>query len=102
MLFNRRPCCGAGFDPGMQSGPFGGCGGGCGCGCDPIMEPCIEKCVKRDFCHEVKHICPVHTRIINNHIFRHVYDPQFTQSEENVVTNLDPGSCCNALMNTNY
>lgn len=53
MLFNRRPCCGGCFDPGMQPGPC--CGFGGGCGCDPIIEPCIEKCVKRDFCHEVKH-----------------------------------------------
>lgn len=99
MLFNRRACC----DPGVQpmpfgagfGGGFGGFGGGCGCGCDPIVEPMIEKCVKRDFCHEVQHVCPIHTRVINNHIFRHVYSPQFTQSEENVVANIDLGSCCN-------
>ncbi len=60
----------------------------------PIVEPPIERCVKRDLCHEVKHICPIHTRIINNHIVRHTYSPQFTCSEQNVVTNLQLGSCC--------
>lgn len=67
------------------------------CGNDPIMEDPIERCVRRDICHEVKHICPVHTKVINNHICRHVYVPCFSCSEENVVTNLDQGSCCNFM-----
>ena len=61
----------------------------CGCGCDmnnnmnmdmnynynmnncPIMEPAIEKCVQKDIYHEVEHICPINTKIINNHIYKH-------------------------------
>ena len=34
------------------------------------------------------------TRIINNHIFRHTYQPRYTCCEENVVTNQQCGSCC--------
>lgn len=40
------------------------------------------------------HICPIHTRVINNHIIQHNYTPEYTCSEENTVTNVDPG-CCN-------
>lgn len=39
------------------------------------------------------HVCPIHTRIINNHIYEHTYRPEYTTSEENVVTNIDPGCC---------
>lgn len=65
------------------------------CGCDPIVEQPIERCVERNICHKVQHICPIHTRIINNHIYEHTYTPEYTCSEENTVTNIDPGSCCN-------
>ena len=37
------------------------------------------------------HVCPIHTRIINNHIYEHTYRPEYTCSEENTVTNIDPG-----------
>jgi len=61
----------------------------------PVIEPGRERCVQRNIVHEVKHICPINTRIINNHIFRHTYQPRYTCSEENVVTNQQCGSCCN-------
>ena len=60
----------------------------------PIMEPGRERVVQRNIVHEVKHICPMNTRIINNHIFRHTYQPRYTCCEENVVTNQQCGSCC--------
>ena len=49
----------------------------CGCGCprqmempqaQPIMEPVITKCIEKEFHHEVKHCCPIHTHVINKHI----------------------------------
>ena len=61
------------------------------CGCDPIIEQPIERCVERNICHKVEHVCPIHTRIINNHIIEHTYRPEYTCSEENTVTNIDPG-----------
>jgi len=61
----------------------------------PIIEPGRERIVNRTFVHEVPHICPMNTRIINNHVYRHTYQPRYTCCEENVVTNEQCGSCCN-------
>ena len=60
-----------------------------------IVEPGRERIVNRTFVHEVPHICPMNTRIINNHIYRHTYQPRYTCCEENVVTQQQCGSCCN-------
>ena len=91
MLFNRRPFFGM-----EQAGPMMGPDmfDNCGCKMEPIIEQPIERCVRRDFCHEIQHVCPIHTRIINNHIFRHTYVPHYTCSEENICSNIDQGSCC--------
>ena len=69
-----------GYDMGMMTGP--------------VMEPGRERVVQRNIVHEVKHVCPINTRIINNHIYRHTYQPRYTCCEENVVTNQQCGSCC--------
>ena len=61
---------------------------------NPIVEPGRERIVNRTFVHEVPHVCPINTRIINNHIFRHTYQPRYTCCEENVVTQQQCGSCC--------
>lgn len=63
----------------------------------PVYETPIERVVERNICHEVRHVCPINTRIINNHIIRHTYCPKYTCCEQNVVTNLDQGSCCNFM-----
>ena len=60
----------------------------------PIVEPGRERIVNRTFVHEVPHVCPINTRIINNHIYRHTYQPRYTCCEENVVTQQQCGSCC--------
>lgn len=70
------------------------------CGCDrpqmecPIVEPTVNKCVEKEFYHEVPHVCPVHTHVINRHIYKHTYTPEFTCSEENQIVNLDNNGCC--------
>ena len=64
------------------------------CGCNQVIEPTIERCVERNFYSTVEHICPINTKIINNHIIEHTYRPEYTCEEENIVTNVDPG-CCN-------
>ena len=61
----------------------------------PIIEPGRERVVQRNIVHEVKHVCPMNTKIINNHIFKHTYEPRYTCCEENTVTNVQCGSCCN-------
>lgn len=60
----------------------------------PMMETPQERVVHRNFVHEVPHVCPINTRIINHHIYRHTYQPRYTCCEENVVTNEQCGSCC--------
>lgn len=61
---------------------------------NPMVETPQERVVHRSFVHEVPHVCPINTRIINHHIYRHTYQPRYTCCEENVVTNEQCGSCC--------
>ena len=49
--------------------------------------------VQKDIIHEVEHICPINTRVINNHIYKHVYIPQYSCCEEDVITNVDECPC---------
>ena len=72
-------------DPNMMMGSVQG----------PIIEPGRERVIQRNIVHEVKHICPMNTKIINNHIFKHTYQPHYTCCEENTCTNVQCGSCCN-------
>ena len=44
--------------------------------------------------NNVPHVCPINTRIVNNHIYKHTYQPRYTCCEENTVTNEQCGSCC--------
>ena len=53
-----------------------------------------ERVINRTFVHEVPHVCPIHTRIINHHVYKHTYRPAYTCSEENVCSNVQCGSCC--------
>lgn len=41
------------------------------------------------------HICPVNTRIVNHHIYKHTYSPCYTCREENEVCNVNAGCGCN-------
>ena len=61
----------------------------------PIIEPGRERVINRTFIHNVPHVCPINTRIINNHIYRHTYQPHYTCCEQNVVCQEQCGSCCN-------
>lgn len=104
MLFNKN-CCGPmpQFDRCCDGGmmapqPMPQMGRGC---CDMnqtreqcIVEPTINKCIEKEFYHEVPHVCPIHTHVINRHIYNHSYTPQYTCSEENQVCNIDNGPCC--------
>lgn len=52
-----------------------------------------ERIINRTFVHEVPHICPIRTRIINHHVYKHTYRPEYSCCEENVVSNVQCGSC---------
>ena len=58
-----------------------------------IIEPVITKCVYKEYYHRVPHICPIHTHVINKHIYEHTYTPQYTCDSENQVINNDCGKC---------
>lgn len=60
----------------------------------PMNEAVQQRVVNRTFVHEVPHTCPIHTRIINHHVYKHTYRPVYTCSEENTVSNIQCGSCC--------
>lgn len=66
----------------------------CGCKMQPVYEQPIEKCVHRTICHEVPHVCPINTKIINHHIYKHTYSPCYSCCEENEVCQVNEGSCC--------
>lgn len=91
MLFNRGYGCrnnmlGGGMNYGM----------GCprqGCMESEIIEPTTTKCVEKEFYHEVPHVCPIHTHIVNKHIYTHTYTPRYSCSEENQIVNNNCGNC---------
>lgn len=58
-----------------------------------VVEPTVTKCIEKEYYHEVPHVCPVHTHVINKHIYKHTYTPQFSCSEENQVINMEPNKC---------
>lgn len=59
------------------------------CQADPIYEAPIQNCIQKDYIHEVVHVVPIHTNIVNNHIYKHSYVPEYTCSEENICTNVN-------------
>lgn len=67
--------------------------GGCGCQ-QPIVEQQIVKCVHRTFNHTIPHVCPIKTKIINHHVYRHTYQPSYSCEEQNDVSQINEGSCC--------
>lgn len=63
-------------------------------GMSPIVETPQERVIHRSFVHEVPHVCPMNTRIVNHHIYRHTYQPRYSCCEQNVMTQEQCGSCC--------
>ena len=63
--------------------------------CPPITECPQERCCHREFVHEVPHVVPINTRIINHHVYHHTYMPCYTYCEENEVSNVyERNNCC--------
>jgi hypothetical protein len=63
--------------------------------CGPIVETPCERVCHREICHNVEHIQPVNTRIINHHVYHHTYVPCYTCCEENEISNVyGPNPCC--------
>lgn len=67
-----------------------------GCMCPPIYECPTERVCERVIVHEVPHVCPMNTKIINRHVYRHTYTPCYTTSECDTCENVyDPCGCKN-------
>lgn len=62
--------------------------------CPPVYECPEERVCHRYICHEVPHIKPCNTKIINHHIYRHTFTPCYTCCEENVLENVYENKCC--------
>ena len=62
--------------------------------CPPVYECPRETVCHRYICHEVPHIIPCNTRIINHHIYRHTHMPAYSCCEENEVQNVYERRCC--------
>ena len=60
----------------------------------PIIEPMQERQVNRTIIHQVPHVCPIRTRIINHHIYKHTYNNCYTCTEENDICNVNEGCSC--------
>lgn len=61
--------------------------------CGPVYEcPQIKVC-HREIIHEVPHIQPVETKIINHHVYKHSYAPTYSCSEENIATDVYEPYC---------
>ncbi len=67
--------------------------GGCPCTCPPVMECPQERVCHREMNYEVPHIIPVNTRIINHHVYRHTYQPMYTTTMEDEVSNVYENKC---------
>lgn len=62
--------------------------------CPPIYECPKETVCHRYICHQVPHITPCNTRIINHHIYKHTYTPEYSCCEENVISNVYERNNC--------
>ncbi|MBO4601177.1 MAG: hypothetical protein J5634_02965 [Bacilli bacterium] len=56
--------------------------------CPSMCEMPRERVCHRYFCYEVPHIVPCNTRIINHHVYKHTYVPEYTCCEENECSNV--------------
>ena len=88
MNMGMDSCCSSNMGMGMMNETIPGVV------CPPIYECPRETVCHRYICHEVPHIEPCNTRIINHHIYRHTYTPTYSCCEENEVQNVYERRCC--------
>ncbi len=61
--------------------------------CPPIYECPQERICERVIMHDVPHVVPVNTKMVNHHVYRHTYTPCYTYEECDTIQNVyDP--CC--------
>ena len=97
-MFNQNRCYDNSMDPSFSYNSSMGMGPmpmQTGSTVPPVYECPQERVINKEIIHEVQHICPINTRIVNHHIYRHTYSPCYTCCEENVCSDVYEGSCCN-------
>lgn len=52
------------------------------------QSPVDYRVCEKVIMHDVNHIMPIHTKVINRHVFRHSYTPVFTCEEMDVCENI--------------
>lgn len=57
------------------------------CEITDTLCPDVRVC-ERVIMHDVNHIMPIHTKIINRHVFKHTYTPVYTCEEVSVCENV--------------
>lgn len=65
-------------------------GGSCPIGntCPPIYECPMTKVCERVIVHDVPHVMPINTKIINRHVYRHTFTPVFSCEECDTCENV--------------
>lgn len=61
---------------------------GASCMCPPIYECPEERVCERYIIHDVTHVKPINTKIINHHIYRHTMTPTYTCEECDTCENI--------------
>lgn len=65
---------------------------GCSCPmgnpCPPIYECPMTRVCERVIMHDVPHVMPITTKIINRHVYRHTYTPVFSCEECDTCENI--------------
>lgn len=62
--------------------------------CPPIYECPRENEIHRTIMHQVPHIIPCNTKVINHHVYRHTYTPCYSMSECDTCENIYDNGCC--------
>lgn len=90
----------------MNYQEYSGYNGMNNCGCMPPCPPSCEtncppicECPQNQVCHRVMnynvpHIIPMHTTVVNHHIYNHTYTPVYSYSEVDEVENTYQNRCC--------
>lgn len=66
----------------------------CNAECEPICECPQNRVCHRTMNYNVPHIIPMHTTVVNHHVYNHTYTPVYSYSEVDEVSNIYQDRCC--------
>lgn len=91
--YENDPMVGQDMNPGMNMNMAPNMMGGCCCDCPPVMECPQERVCHTTSCYKVPHIVPINTRIINHQVYHHTYQPFYTTTMEEEISNVYDNNC---------